>query len=203
VLYVVIRDESGSLRLFRQAQGTFLPQVHQHVVDQGGPRVADLVYVLFVVISGGVVLTEFVPLSQATDPEFIPDGQTPLGQALALTTDKIVTFLETEVFPQETAVKAFEILISSDLMASGETAATTEEGMQKFLQMATKYHAAVTLLAPDEQSVNADVARQLDVSNRGVRYLNSDPKGILTVTFDSILGASRKLGGSNPVVRNR
>src|SRR4051812_8924420 len=135
VLFVVVRDESGSMGRWRTRQGEFIPRVSRHLTDVGGPRVADLVYILYVVVSGGVVTTEFAPLGAANDPAFTPDGQTPVGQALSEVAAKCERFLEDKVFPQEVTVRNFEVLIVSDLQATGESGGETESGVKKFLDM--------------------------------------------------------------------
>lgn len=201
VMYVVFEDQSGSMSPWRIGVGQFLPQVAQQLIAVGGPKVGDLVQVMRVVVSGGVVTTEFMPLNTATDPTYTPDGDTPIGEALATTADKITAFLEGVVFPQETTVKSLEVLIASDLQPSGET--DTESGVVKFLAMAKKYRANVTILAPDPKATNHELAKRLDVNERGIKYLDSDPKSLLNLTFDSLLSASRKLTGSNPTVRNK
>lgn len=201
VLFALVRDESGSMSRWRGPMGQFLPAVLQHLITVGGPKVADLIYLHSVVVSGDVVTTEFTPLNAATDPTYTPDGDTPLGEALATTADKITSFLETVVFPQESTVKALEVLIASDLVPSGET--DTESGVVKFLEMVKKYRAHVTILAPDPKATNHELAKRLDVNERGIKYLDSDPKSLLNLTFDSLLSASRKLTGSNPTVRTK
>lgn len=187
---------------WRQRQGEFIPQVAAHLIDVGGPRVGQLIYILYCVISGGVVTTEFVPLAKATDPAFTPDGMTPIGKGLGAVADKCRQFLEEVVFPQEVTPRNFEVLIVSDLQATGESPAETESGVAAFLAMAEKYNAKVNVVGPDPEAMNGDLAARLDISGRGIKYLSSDPKAILDVTFDSLLGASRlSLGGSNPVIR--
>lgn len=202
VMYGVVCDESGSMRPWRQRQGEFIPQVAAHLIEVGGEKVGDLVYVAYFVVSGGVVGTEFMPLKCAGDPSFDPDGQTPIGKALAAVADKCAHFLETRVFPEEVTVRNFEILIVSDLRATGETSEETEAGVEKFLAMAKKYRAKVNLVGPSPEEMDEALARRLDVSERGIKYLDSDPKAVLNITFDSLLAASRpSFGGSNPAVR--
>jgi hypothetical protein len=202
VVFVVVRDESGSMRTWRQRQGEFIPQVASHLIEAGGPRVGDLVYILYVVISGGVVTTEFVPLAKAADPEFVPDGMTPIGKALETVAAKVEDFFESQVLPQEVTVRNFEVLIVSDLKPNGETSEETAAGVEKFLAMAKKYRAKVNLVGPDPEAMNEELAKSLDISGRGVKYLDCDPKAVLDITFDSLLAASRPaLGGSNPSIR--
>jgi hypothetical protein len=202
VVFVVVRDESGSMRPWRQRQGEFIPQVAAHLIEVGGETVGDLVYVAYFVVSGGVVATDFVALSRAEDPAFIPDGQTPIGEALSSVADKCVEFLESRVFPEEVTVKNFEILIVSDLKATGESRDATEAGVEKFVDMAKKCRAKVNLVGPSPEEMDEALARRLDVNERGVKYLDSDPTAVLNITFDSLLAASRPaLGGSNPAVR--
>ena len=202
VVFVVVRDESGSMRTWRQRQGEFIPAVAAHLIEVGGDKVGDLVYVAYFVISGGVVATDFVALSRAEDPAFIPDGQTPIGEVLAAVADKCTEFHESRVFPAEVTAKNFEVLIVSDLRATGETREETEAGVEKFLDMARKYRAKVNLVGPSPEAMDEELAGRLDVNERGVKYLDSDPKAVLNVTFDSLLAASRPaLGGSNPAVR--
>ena len=202
VVYVVVRDESASMRTWRQRQGEFIPQVAAHLIEVGGEKVGDLVYVAYFVVSGGVVATDFVALNRAEDPAFIPDGQTPIGEALSSVADKCVEFLESRVFPEEVTVKNFEILIVSDLKATGEARDATEAGVEKFVDMAKKCRAKVNLVGPSPEEMDETLARRLDVNERGVKYLDSDPTAVLNITFDSLLAASRPaLGGSNPAVR--
>jgi len=202
VVYVVVRDESGSMRTWRQRQGEFIPQVAAHLIEVGGEKVGDLVYVAYFVVSGGVVATDFVALNRAEDPSFVPDGQTPIGKALAAVADKCAAFLESRVFPEEVTIRNFEILLVSDLRATGETREETEAGVEKFLDLAKKCRAKVNLVGPSPEAMDEDLARRLDVSERGVKYLDTDPKAVLNITFDSLLAASRPaLGGSNPAVR--
>ena len=203
VLFAVVRDESGSMSRWRQRQGEFLPQVTGHLIEVGGPKVGDLVYILYCVVSGGVVTSEFVPLAKASDITFVPDGQTPLGQALSVVAEKCEEFLKTKVFPQEVTVRNFEILLISDLRATGETLEETEAGVETFLATAKKYRAKINIVGPDPEAMNHDLAARLDVSERGIKYLDADPTSVITITFDSLLGASRlAVGGSNPSIRN-
>jgi hypothetical protein len=201
VLFAVIRDESGSMRMFRQKQGEFIPAVAASLIEAGGPKVGELVYVLYVVVSGGVVATDFAPLGKAQDPAFNPDGQTPIGQALSAAAEKVEAFLQGRVFPDEVTVRNFEVLIVSDLQATGETPEETEAGVEKFVAMAKTYRAKVNLIGPDPEVMNEELAARLDVSERGIKFLDTDPSAVLQVTFDSLLNASRKLMGSNPSIR--
>lgn len=204
VIYVVIRDESGSMSRWRQQQGEFIPAVAAHLLEVGGPKVGDMIYLSYCVVSGGVVTTEFAPLSKSSDPEFTPDGQTPIGKALSTVAEKCQEFLEARVFPGEVTVRNFEVLLVSDLKATGETKEETNAGVEKFLEMARKYRAKVNLVGPSPEEMDQDLPGKLDVSERGVKYLDADPKSILDVTFDSLLSASRtSLGGSNPTIRIR
>ena len=202
VVLAVIRDESGSMSHWRQRQGDFIPQVAAHLIEVGGPKVGKLVFILYCVISGGVVTTEFVPLEKALDPDFRPDGQTPIGRGLMAVAEKCQLFLEQVVIPQEVTVRNFEILVVSDLQATGESPEETEAGVEAFLAMAKKFNAKLNVVGPDPEAMNGDLAGRLDVSGRGVKYLSSDPKAILAITFDSILAATGPaLGGSNPPFR--
>ncbi len=203
VVFVVVRDESGSMAPYRQEQGTFIPAVAQSLIEIGGPRIAELVYVLYAVISGGVVMTEFQPLSKAADPNFVPDGATPIGTALESVASKCASFLENELFSNEVTVRNFEIVIFSDLHATEESPERTAAGVDAFVSFAKKYNAKVNLVGPNAEAMNRDLASRLDINERGVKYLDSDPKAILKITFDSLLSASRvTLGGSNPIIRN-
>jgi hypothetical protein len=149
-----------------------------------------------------VVATDFAALNRAGDPVFVPDGQTPIGEALSSVADKCVEFLESRVFPEEATIRNFEILIVSDLKATGESREATEAGVEKFLDMTKKFRAKVNLVGPSPEAMDEELARRLDVNERGVKYLDSDPAAVLNITFDSLLAASRPaLGGSNPAVR--
>lgn len=204
VLYVLVRDESGSMSKWRQRQGEFIPAVRAHLLEAGGPKVGDLVYILYCVVSGGVVTTEFTPLGRATDPEFRPDGQTPIGQALKAVAEKCEAFLQSKVYPQEVTVRNFEIVLVSDLQATGEAKEETDAGVREFLELVKKHRGKVTVVGPDPEEMNHDLAAQLDVTERGIKYLDSDPKAVLNITFDSLVAASRTaLGGSNPAIRIR
>lgn len=198
VVFVVIRDESGSMRPWRQRQGEFIPGMRQGLIASGGAKAADLVYVLYVVVSGGVVTTDFAPLSKAADPAFEPDGHTPIGAALAATAEKVEAFLVGTVFPAETTVKALEVVVVSDLVATGEEAGETDAGVAAFTAMAKKYRATVTVVGPSPEAMNHGLAARLDLGGKGVVYLDSDPAAVLKVTFDSLVAASRVLTGSRP-----
>jgi len=124
--------------------------------------------------------------------------------ALKAVAEKCEAFLHSKVYPQEVTVRNFEIVLVSDLQASGETEEETESGVDKFLELVKKHRAKVTLVGPDPGAMNHDLAGQLDVTERGIKYLDSDPKAVLAITFDSLVAASRgSLGGSNPAVRIR
>ncbi len=187
----VVRDESGSMSRWRQRQGEYITTVAAHLLEAGGPRVGELVYVLNCVVSGGVTTTEFAPLSAARDPAFTPDGQTPIGQALLAVAEKIEAFLEGRVFPQEVALKTLQVLVVSDLEPTGETGEQTEAGLARFLAVAKKYNAVVSVVGPGPEAMNRDLAARLDASGRGIKYLDSDPKAVLQITFESLLSASR------------
>lgn len=203
VVFVVIRDESGSMYPWRQRQGEFIPAVAAHLIEVGGPRIGDLVYLAYFIVSGGVVSTEFVPLSQAVDPNFVPDGMTPIGKSLETVAAKVSEFFDTKVLPQEVTTRNFELLIVSDLKPTGESPEETEAGVEKFLAMVKKYNAKVNLVGPAPEAMNEVLAEKLDVSERGVKFLDSDPKAVLKITFDSLLSASRPaIGNSNPSIRS-
>lgn len=195
VLYVIVRDESGSMSPWRQQQGEFIPRVAGHLIEVGGPKVGQLIYVLYCVISGGVVTTEFVPLEKAQDPAFTPDLTTPIGGGLKAVAEKCERFLRDVVFPQEVTVRNFEVLLVSDLQATGESDEETEAGVEAFLAMARKFNAKVNVVGPDPSAMNSKLAGRLDISGRGVKYLDSDPDAILDITFDSLLSASRYSSG--------
>ncbi len=201
VLVVIVRDDSGSMGPWRTRSGEFIPQVRAAVVERGGPKVEDLINVMSVAVSGGVTATDFTTLRTAVDPVYTPDGQTPIGEGLQLVSDKLTAFLEGTVFPQEVTVRNLEVLLLSDLMATGETPKQTEEGVAAFLATMKKFRGNVTVVVPNAESFNKDLATRLDLNERGVRYLDADPKSVLNITFDSLLQASRKLTGSNPRVR--
>jgi hypothetical protein len=204
VVYCVIRDESGSMKRWRQRQGEFIPAVAAHLLEVGGPRVGDLVFILTVIVSGGAATLDFAPLNRAADPRYEPDGRTPIGGALKLAAEKCRAFFDEKVFPQETSVRNFEVLIVSDLQATGESEEETEAGVRDFVDLMEKYNGKVTLVGPEPAAMNKDLAGRLDVSGRGVKYLDSDPKAVLNVMFDSLVAASRPaLGGSNPSIRIR
>ena len=82
-------------------------------------------------------------------------------------------------------------------------AADSAAERRQFLAMAAKYRAKVNLVGPSPEEMNDKLAESLDISGRGVKYLDSDPKAVLQITFDSLLSASRTLGGSNPTIRIR
>lgn len=204
VVFVLVCDESGSMGHWRPRQGVFIPAVRSHLLEVGGPKIGDLVYILRCIVSGGVVTTEFEPLARAADPEFTPDGQTPIGRALKAVAEKCEEFLESKVYPQEVTVRNFEILIVSDLQATGESEEETEAGVGAFLAMVRHHRGKVTLVGPDPAAMNDQLAKKIDVSERGAKYLDSDPKAVLSITFDSLLAASRPaLGGSDPAIRIR
>lgn len=198
VVVVVVRDESGSMAPWRTRRGEFVPQLCSGLVEAGGQQVAQLVYLMYVVVSGGVVTTEFAPLPEAVDPAYVPDGMTPIGAALSTVADKVEAFLTTCVFPNETTIKALEIVLVSDLKPTGEEEETTEAGVTQFVTMAKKYRANVTVVGPAPEAMNHELAARLDVGEKGVKYLDSDPKAVIKVTFDSVLGASHMLTGSRP-----
>ena len=70
-LLVIVRDESGSMSTYRMKQGRFVPALLKAVHEAGGPRVGELVYVLYIVLSGGVIVAcdGFVPLKDLVEPE--------------------------------------------------------------------------------------------------------------------------------------
>jgi hypothetical protein len=198
-LFVILRDESGSMSKWRDRQGTFIPELLTALTDSGGPRVAELVYVLYVVVSGGVVTSGFSPLSKTTDPDYKPDGYTPIGQGLMTVADRIDSFTTTELVPNEVTVRDTRVAIISDLEPSDESAEATQAGVARFLEVVKKYKADVQLVGPSESAMNRALATELDVNGHGVMYLDSsDPKAVFKWTFDSLLSASRKLTGSRP-----
>lgn len=202
VALAIFRDESGSMSPWRSRQGEFIPRLCQHVIEVGGDKVADFVYLLYVVVSGGVVHAGFAPLRHAADPAFEPDGMTPLGQGFSVVAEKCDDFF-THLFENEVTVRDFEVAIFSDLQATGESAEETETGITKFLEMVKKYRGKVTIIGPTIEAMNADFAKRLDVNERGIKSLDStDPKAVYKWTFDSLMQMSRKAsGGSKPSVR--
>jgi len=73
VLFLVVRDESGSMLPWRGKQGSFVPGLLTALREAGGPRVEGLDYVFYAVVSGEVTTSGFSPLKQATDPPFEQD----------------------------------------------------------------------------------------------------------------------------------
>jgi len=204
VLYIVIIDASGSMKKWLVRQGEFIPAVRSALVERGGPRVAERIYGMTVVVSGDAVFSDFAPLSRADDPPYTPLGETPIGTALGLVAEKLTAFLEQVVFPQNTTVRNLEVLIASDLFPTGEEPAETEAGVAAFIAAMRKFNGKVTVLAPDAEAVNRDLAARLDLNERGVRYLDAaDPKAVINITFDSLLQASRKVTGSKPRLRTQ
>jgi len=202
VVVVVVRDESGSMAHWRQKLGEFIPAVSMSMIEVGGPKVGRMVFVLSVAVSGGVAMTDFEPLAQATDPAYTPDGQTPIGTALEAVAEKCEEFFETKIFPEEVTVRNFELLIVSDLKPTGETPEQTDDGVRAFTAMCAKYRGKVNLVGPAPEAMNDELAARLDLNERGVKFLDADPKSILKITLDSLLNASRtSLGGSNPSIR--
>ncbi len=195
VLMAIVRDESGSMSPWRQRQGEFIPQVAAHLIAVGGPKVGKLVYVLNCTISGEVVATDFAPLERAQDPAFVPDRQTPIGRGLKVVAEKCRRFLEEVAFPQEVTVRNFEVLIVSDLQATGESDEETEAGVEAFLAMARKFNAKVNVIGPDPEEMDEELAARLDISGRGVKYLDSDASSILDITFDSLMSATGHMPG--------
>lgn len=203
IVFVSIEDQSGSMSHWRQPVGQFWPAVVKHFVESGGEKIAMLIFVLRVIVSGGVVTSEITTLADAKDPAYEPDGNTPLGNAFAATAKKLDDFFRDVVFPNEIAIRNFEVLVVSDLQANGETTEETAAGVAALLGLLKKFNGKVTVVGPDPAAMNVDLARELDVNERGVKYLDADPKSIVRITFDSLLAASRKLGGgSNPTVKN-
>lgn len=203
VAAAILVDGSGSMGPYRERQGAFVPAVLRRLVEIGGPKVAPLIYVLYAVVSGGVALSDFAPLDRAAEPPYEPGGETPLGRALSALADRCEEFFTARVFPAGSSVRDFSVLVFSDLRATGETDAETAAGVERFLEVVRKYRAKVTVVAPDPGATDLALARRLDVSERGVRFLDSDPAGILDITLDSLLQSSRKLTGSDPRVRQK
>lgn len=203
MLYVVIIDASGSMETWLVKQGEFIPAVRAALIERGGARLADIIHGATFVVSGGVASTEFAPLSRATDPPYTPLGQTPIGRALGEVADKLTAFLEGTVFPQDATVRNLKVLIASDLFPSGEEPAETEAGVAAFVTAMKKFNGKVTVVAPDPEAFNRELAARLDLNERGVRFLDADPKAVFNITFDSLLQAGRKLTGSNPRVRTQ
>ena len=90
----------------------------------------------------------------------------------------------------------------SDLFPTGESADATESGLKHFLDVATKYRAAVQLVAPGKGVINAALAERLNLGGREIECLDSDPKSLFQWAFDSVLNLSRKLTGSRRTVKN-
>lgn len=103
------------------------------------------------------------------------------------------------MFPDEVTVRDFQVLVFSDLYASGEKEAETQAGIARFAEVAKKYRAKVQVVAPEAGAVSVPTARALGVPEGEIKFLDADPKAVLTVTFDSLLQASRKVTGSKPL----
>jgi hypothetical protein len=203
-LFVILRDESGSMSRWREQQGTFVPALRTAITDAGGPRVGDLVYLLYGVVSGGVVFENFAPLSTAKDPVFEPDGHTPIGEGLKSLADKVDGFISKELIPNEVSVRDVKVAIISDLHPTEEEENVTAASVQRFVEVVKRFKADVQLVGPSESAMNQVLATSLDVSGNGVKYLdNADPRAVFTWTFDSILSQSRKLSGSRPRGKKR
>lgn len=201
VLYVILIDDSGSMKPWRTRSGEFVPQVRAAVSARGDTKVNDLVYVMSVVVSGGVSATDFTPLGRAADPEYTPDGQTPIGAALKLVADNVTQFIEQTAFPQEVTIRNLEVLVVSDLHPTEESPEETEAGVTEFLAVMKKFSGRVTVVVPNAESCNKELADRLNVKGGGVRQLDADPKSVIHVTFESLIGASRKLTESAVRIR--
>ncbi len=203
-LFTILRDESGSMATWREKQGKFVPGLLTALTDAGGPRIADMVYLLYVVVSGTVTTTGFAPLSAAKDPVFEPDGQTPIGQGLKTLADQLDGFVKKELIANEVTVSDIKVAAISDLHATGETDDETAAGVERFLEVVKKYKADVQLIGPSEAAMNNVLAATLDVNAHGVTYLDGgDPESVFKWTFDSLLSQSRKLTGSRRTTKPR
>ena len=197
VLFKVMTDQSGSMSPWRLKQGTFVPGLTAALREAGGPRVDELVYANFVVVSGEVTASGFSQLKYATDPPYEPDGETPIGRALTVLADSLDAFVTTELVPNEVTVAGIKVALVTDLKPTGEPPDETEAGVERFLEVVTKYGAEVQLIGPSERDMNHALAKRLDVKGLGVKYLDdADPTSVFKWTFDSLLSLSRKFSGS-------
>jgi len=202
VLFSIVRDESGSMKTWRSQQESFVPRLPEKLRVTAGPSFIDTIFVQYTVISGGHVSTTIAPIEELADPTYIPDGSTPLGNALGSVADSLKEFVEKRVFPEEVTIRNFEILIISDCDPTGETVQETRDGIDRFLQFAQTYNAKVQVVVPDEASKNNELVQRVNVSDRPCVSLDVDPESLINVTFESIYAASRKLGKSDMSIRN-
>lgn len=202
VLFSIIRDESGSMENWRDKQGLFVPAIAERLRNAAGPNFIKTVFVQYTVISGGFVSSEIGPLDEITDPTYTPNGSTPLGNALTHATDKLQKFYEEVVIPQEITVRNFEILLISDCIPAGESIEDSKAGIERFIRFAGSHHAKVSIVVPDDAAKSNGLIQFLNISDRPTKTLADNPDDLLNVTFESLYQASRKIGNSNPAIRN-
>ena len=202
VLFSIIRDESGSMSPWRNQQGQFIPAIKERIKNIAGPNFLSTVYLQYTVITGGFVSSDIGTLDEIADPSYQPDGCTPLGSALGHVANSLQSFMEMVLFPNEVTIRNFEILLISDCYPSGEEAAKTQAGIEAFTRFIPKFNAKLTLVVPDEDAKKNEMAQQLNLSGRPIRTLAANPEDLINISFESIYQASRKLGNSNPGIRN-
>ena len=203
-LLMVKRDESGSMRFARTAQGVFVDKVLAGAqATPAGRQAADRIYVGYYVLSGDVSAGPFVPLPElaAHMPAFEPDGFTPVGPCLARMAADGEAFLAAAYAAEATVVEK-KVLVFGDLKPNGPDGGpqATEDGVAAFLAFAARHGVEVAVVAPNPEAVNAPLAARLVGPGGQVRYLNDDPEAVLRFTLDAVSSASRKLaGGRGPL----
>jgi hypothetical protein len=201
-LFAIIRDESGSMSRWRNQQGQFIPSLTAGLREVAGPNFINSVYVQFTVICGGHVSSAIGPIDKLSDTTFVPDGNTPLGTSLSAVANDLQSFIDNEVHSNDVTIRNFEILLISDCLPAGETASQTKEGVAAFTTFATKYQAKIQIVVPADSDKKNEWVQALNISDREVRTLQSNPADLINVTFESLVAASVQFGRSNPNVRN-
>lgn len=202
VLFSIIRDESGSMARWREKQGQFIPAITEKLRNIGGPEFIKKIYLQYTVISGGVVYSSIGPMDEVSDPKYKPDGCTPLGTALGLAADQLRNFIDHEVLPNEISIRNLEILLISDCLPSGEQLSETRAGIEKFSEFLTNYRAFISVVVPNEEAKAGEWVQRVNLTDRPIRSLSDNPEDLIQISFESVLQASRKIGVSDPHIRN-
>lgn len=194
-IWTALKDESGSMGPYRKEHGLFLPTVRDKLRAKVGPKGVKLLYASYGVVSGGFASGDYTPFEDAVEPAYVPDHQTPLGGSLKALAEKMESFIQV-VRRAETSIRDNKVLILSDLMASGEAEAETREGVEFFLAIAAKYRAEITLVLPDREAFDRDLAAKLNPANRELKFLTDDPDSIVEFALESLVSAAGIPGGS-------
>jgi hypothetical protein len=185
---VIVVDKSGSMSDYHPRTGEFTSLVVTGMKEID-PRALNVIFLLVLVMGAdGIKTNGWQKLGEATDVPHEDDGPTPLGKTLDLASDRLHTFVFEDLVKADSHSRPPEVLVLSDLHPTGEASEVTEAGFEKLVALVKKLKGRITVVGPTPELTHQENARKLLGPERPVKYLDSDPKGLLKIVLNTMTG---------------